>query len=116
MKCNALVKWVEKGKKKTLRPTFWMHEEQYQETEKWIQDCLDKKMQNPRPGFPKKEQLIVCDGNVIAMVNAQIEGGCGCCGYAMLEITYECNKCQFSYYPNAPTTQEELSTFLTEKL
>ena len=55
----------------------------------------------------------ICNGKIIATVNATMDGGCGCCGYADLEVEYKCDKCGGQYYSELPNTEETLSDFLT---
>ncbi len=54
----------------------------------------------------------MCGGNITAAVSTSVEGSCGCCGYAELEIEYKCDKCGGAFYKELPTT-DSLSDFLT---
>jgi hypothetical protein len=59
------------------------------------------------------EGSVVCDGDITATVETVYDGG----GLdAALGITYRCGKCGIETFPELPSTEEELSAFLTEQV
>jgi len=99
MKCGTYVKWELKGKKKPkLVPTRYVSR-YHREVEGW----------------KVPEDYKLCDGKIIATVEAEDEpffGGCS----ASLEITYKCDKCKMTAFSELPTDSKSLSEFLTRQI
>ena len=59
-----------------------------------------------------KPNTEICDGNVVATVEAEEEPYMGGSS-AILSITYKCDKCANDFFPELPQSGEELSAMLT---
>ena len=120
MKCEVLVRWVEKRRQGTGKPysrvNFQMSPDWFEKHKLQIEQKPESKKSSWEKNFPKREELEVCDGKIHAQLELGIDGGCSCCGYPELEIAYKCDKCGFSSYPELPNTLGELQELLNEKI
>jgi len=116
MKCGALVRYVERKRKKkhggfTTRLvvdrwiSLWN-----QKVEEWSFENI----QRTHPDW-RKEDFVECAGEIIATVEAVDEPDWGC-SYASLEINYKCNKCGIQHFPELPHDSESLSKLVTEAI
>ncbi|NJL70663.1 MAG: hypothetical protein HC888_03110 [Candidatus Competibacteraceae bacterium] len=98
MKCNLLVKYERRGKKKILKPVQWVSWDHF-----------------VRLGDIDLTGHEVCDGNVRAYVKVRDEpyyGGT----IATFQVDYVCEKCGGLYYPHLPQSEEEVSKWLTRAI
>lgn len=68
-------------------------------------DGWDKHSATPQDFAP-------CDGRVIANVSIGVTGGCECCGTIKIQVTYKCDKCSETYFPELPREGDDLGVFL----
>lgn len=72
----------------------------------------------PRTAIPDDQlkRLEICDGKIVATVDIEVDGGCGCCGTTSVRIAYRCEKCRAECFPHLPQNADALSTFVTAAL
>jgi len=110
MKCDALVRRVEQGKKRKRLVITHIFSRIHQDVEKFPLNSDGGAAYNTY----KEDEFERCDGNVKASINVHIDGGCSCCGYANLEVEYKCDKCGNTHFEELPRDEESLSELLTE--
>lgn len=111
MKCGALVRREEKGKKKRLVKTHLFSRsaqviDEISFVDGYFVDYANQK--TPESEFER------CDGNVKANVCIGMTEGCSCCGTSYIEIEYTCDKCGCNDFRELPQDAHELSDFLTK--
>jgi hypothetical protein len=103
MTCNTRVLWQERKRRGSGAP--------YQKAVRWYHSGFAPE------AIPEAErdQLVVCDGPVVATIAAVDEPDYGGT-YAVLEIGYKCGKCGASVFPHLPQDAESLSRFVTDAI
>jgi hypothetical protein len=92
MKCGALVKYEIRGKKHPKKKITWL-----------ISQALEAMgFVLPEP----RENYEICDGDVKATVEIDDDSQCCCCSNAYLTLTYTCNKCGNTNFPELPDVSE----------
>ena len=69
----------------------------------------------PLADYLAKPNTEICDGNIVATVEAEDEPYMGGSS-AVLSLTYKCDKCGNEFFPELPQSSEELSAMLTAQI
>lgn len=109
MKCNAYLKKELRGKKNPKLKTTEIYSESFR-ARNWP-------IPNRNGQIYKDEDFEVCDGDIIARVEAVNESSYGCCScstYAEFKVTYKCNKCGNEHFEELPQNSTEISKIVTD--
>jgi len=109
MKCEAMVRREEYGKKGKIRIShiFSM----------WhivVQRFSMNGSGHDRYNKYKESEFKRCKGNIKATVSIEIDDGCSCCGHTHIQIDYECDTCKNTCFYELPQDEKELSKSLTD--
>ena len=112
MKCEAMVRRVESGKKKKYQKITHIFS-------MWHIVVQKLSMNSDGPGkwnTYEESEFKKCDGNIKATVSIEVDDGCSCCGNTYISIEYKCDKCKNTSFQELPQDENGLSKFLTESI